>query len=70
MARDLEVLGKLNLTSFTGDIQVPTAGIDIQRSSGDISYYLDVGGAVRSLIFNASTYFWTPTGAYYLNAGM
>ena len=129
IATDLELLGNLNLTSSTGDIQVPTSGMDIQRSSGDtqhtlrvrdnqgiwefrnrklsclttggagtvmelqntaagevriggssarvvigtapnISYFLDVGGTVRAPIFNASTYFWTPSGAYYLNSDM
>ena len=129
VATDLQLLGNLNLTSSTGDIQVPTSGIDIHRSSGDtqytlrvrdnqgiwefrnrklsclttggagtvmelqntstgevriggssarvgigtapnISYFLDVGGTVRVPIFNATTYFWTPTGAYYLNTDM
>ena len=35
VATDLEVIGNLNLTSSTGDIQVPTTGMDIHRSSGD-----------------------------------
>ena len=129
IATDLELLGNLNLTSSTGDIQVPTSGMDIQKNSGDTqytlrvrdnqgiwefrnrklsclttggagtvmelqntatgevriggssarvgigtapytSYFLDVGGTVRAPIFNASTYFWTPSGAYYLNSDM
>ena len=35
VATDLEVIGNLDLTSSTGDIQVPTTGMDIHRSSGD-----------------------------------
>ena len=41
-ATDLEVIGNLNLTCSTGDIQVPTTGMDIHRSSGDSNYSLRV----------------------------
>ena len=40
VATDLEVIGSLDLTSSTGDIQVPTTGMDIHRSSGDSNYSL------------------------------
>ena len=42
VATDLAVIGNLDLTSSTGDIQVPTAGMDIHRSSGDSNYTLRV----------------------------
>ena len=42
VATDLEVIGNLDLTSSTGDIQVPTTGMDIHRSSGDSNYSLRV----------------------------
>ena len=35
VANDLTVLRNLNLTSSTGDMQVPTAGMDIHRNSGE-----------------------------------
>ena len=42
VATDLAVIGNLDLTSSTGDIQVPTTGMDIRRSSGDTNYTLRV----------------------------
>ena len=42
VATDLAVIGNLDLTSSTGDIQVPTTGMDIHRSSGDSNYSLRV----------------------------
>ena len=42
VATDLEVIGNLDLTSSTGDIQIPVAGMDIHRSSGDSNYSLRV----------------------------
>ena len=42
VATDLEVIGSLDLTSSTGDIQIPTTGMDIHRSSGDSNYSLRV----------------------------
>ena len=42
VATDLEVIGNLDLTSSTGDIQIPTTGTDIHRSSGDSNYSLRV----------------------------
>ena len=42
VATDLEVIGNLDLPSSTGDIQVPTTGMDIHRSSGDSKYSLRV----------------------------
>ena len=42
VATDLEVIGNLDLTSSTGDIQIPTTGMDIHRSSGDSNYTLRV----------------------------
>ena len=42
VATDLEVIGNLDLTSSTGDIQIPTTGMDIHRSSGDSNYSLRV----------------------------
>ena len=42
VATDLDVIGNLDLTSSTGDIQVPTTGMDIHRSSGDRNYSLRV----------------------------
>ena len=35
---DLTVIGNVNLTSSTGDIQVPVSGMDIFRNSGDANY--------------------------------
>ena len=40
VATDLEVSGNLDLTSSTGDLQSPTIGMDIVRSSGDRNYSL------------------------------
>ena len=34
------------------------------------SFFLTVGGTRQAPIFNAGTYFWTPTGAKYLNTDM
>ena len=42
VATDLEVIGNLDLTSSRRDIQVPTTGMDIHRSSGDSNYSLRV----------------------------
>ena len=42
VATDLAVIGNLDLASSTGDIQVPTTGMDIHRSSGDSNYSLRV----------------------------
>ena len=42
VATDLEIIGNLDLTSSTGDIQIPTTGMDIHRSSGDSNYSLRV----------------------------
>ena len=42
VATDLEVIGNLDLTSSTGNIQIPTTGMDIHRSSGDSNYSLRV----------------------------
>ena len=42
VATDLEVIGNLDLTSSTGDIQIPVTGMDIHRSSGDSNYSLRV----------------------------
>ena len=39
---DLTLVGNLNLTSSTGDIQVPVTGMDIDRASGDANYTLRV----------------------------
>ena len=57
VATDLEVIGNLDLTGSTGDIQVPTTGMDIHRSLGDSNYSLRVrdGQAVfefRNRAFN------------------
>ena len=40
--QNLKVDGNVDLTSSTGDIQVPTTGIDIFRNSGDAKYSLRV----------------------------
>ena len=42
VANDLEVIGNLNLTNITGDIQLPTTGVDMFRNSGDANYNLRV----------------------------
>ena len=42
VATDLEAIGNLNVTCSTGDIQAPTTGIAIHRSSGDTNYSLRV----------------------------
>ena len=42
VATDSEVSGNLDLTSSTGDIHIPTTGMDIHRSSGDSNYSLRV----------------------------
>ena len=42
VATDLAVIGNLDLTSSTGDIQIPVTGMDIHRSSGDSNYSLRV----------------------------
>ena len=39
---NLQVIENLDLRSSTGDIQVPTTGMDIHRSSGDSNYTLRV----------------------------
>ena len=57
-----------------GEIRIggPSARVGIGVAP-NISYYLDVGGTARAVIFNASTYSWTPSGAYgayYLNTDM
>ena len=41
-SRTLPEPGNLNLTSSTGDIQVPITGMDIRRSSGDTNHTLRV----------------------------
>ena len=51
MATDLEVIGNLDLTSSTGDIQIPTTGMDIHRSSGDSHYSLRVRDGQGAFIF-------------------
>ena len=38
VATDLAVIGNLDIKSSTGDIQTPTTGIDIHRSSGDSNF--------------------------------
>ena len=38
----MEIVGSLNVTNITGDIQVPTTGMDIVRASGDSNYNLRV----------------------------
>ena len=38
VANDLEIIGNLNLTNITGDIQLPTTGVDMFRNSGDANY--------------------------------
>ena len=35
-------MGNLNLTSSTGDIQVPVTGMDIDRNSGDANYSVKI----------------------------
>ena len=40
--QNLKVDGNLDLTNNTGDIQLPTAGIDMFRNSGDANYNLRV----------------------------
>ena len=42
VANDLEIIGNLNLTNITGDIQLPTTGVDMFRNSGDANYNLRV----------------------------
>ena len=42
VSTDLTVVGNLNLTSSTGDIQVPVTGMDIFRNTGDANYTLRV----------------------------
>ena len=42
VATDLEVIGNLNLTNITGDIQLPTTGADMFSNSGDSNYNLRV----------------------------
>ena len=42
VANDLEIIGNLNLTNITGDIQLPTTGVDMFRNSGDSNYNLRV----------------------------
>ena len=42
VATDLAVIGNLDFTSSTGDIQIPVTGMDIHRSSGDSNYSLRV----------------------------
>ena len=42
VATNLQVIENLDLRSSTGDIQVPTTGMDIHRSSGDSNYTLRV----------------------------
>ena len=39
---DLTVIGNVNLTNSTGDIQVPVSGMDIVRNSGDANYNLRI----------------------------
>ena len=55
VATDLEVIGNLDLTSSTGDIQIPVTGMDIHRSSGDNSLRVRDGQGVfefRNRTFN------------------
>ena len=40
--KDTDLRGNLNLTSSTGDIQVPVTGMDIVRASGDANYNLRI----------------------------
>ena len=42
VATNLQVIENLDLRSSTGDIQVPTTGMDIHRNSGDTNYTLRV----------------------------
>ena len=42
VANDSEIIGNLNLTNITGDIQLPTTGVDMFRNSGDSNYNLRV----------------------------
>ena len=39
---NLTVIGNVNLTSSTGDIQVPVSGMDIVRNAGDANYNLRI----------------------------
>ena len=41
VATNLQVIENLDLRSSTGDIQVPTTGMDIHRNSGDSNYTLE-----------------------------
>ena len=42
---DLTVIGNVNLTNSTGDIQVPVSGMDMVRNSGDANYNLRIRDA-------------------------
>ena len=42
VANDLEVISNFNLTNITGDIQLPTTGVDMIRNSGGGNYNLRV----------------------------
>ena len=56
VAIDLEVIGNLDLTSSTGDIQIPTTGMDIHRSSGDSNHSLRVGDGQGVFEFRNRTF--------------
>ena len=53
---DLEVIGNLDFTSSTGDIQVPTTGMNIHRSSGDSNYSLRVRDGQGVIEFRSRTF--------------
>ena len=56
VATDVEVIGNLGLTSSTGDIQIPTTGMDIHRSSGDSNYSVRVRDGQGVLEFRNRAY--------------
>ena len=56
----------------TGEVMIGRSGV-ARVGSGttpNASFFLTVGGTIQAPIFNAGTYFWTPTGSYYLNTDM
>ena len=52
-----------------GEVKIGRTGVARVGIGADpnSSFFLTVGGTTQAPIFNAGTYFWTPTGAYYLN---
>ena len=55
-----------------GEVKIGRTGVARVGIGADpnSSFFLTVGGTTQAPIFNAGTYFWTPTGAYYLNTDM